>query len=89
MDNLLEENKSCADCGSYNVEEANMDKCVTLCSLCGQTHQKVFRTPTRKLTELNDEEIGYINSRGNAKSNSMLLKTQMPWTVTLKNSNLQ
>ena len=89
MDKLLEENKNCADCGDLNVEDANMDKGVTLCAACGQMHQKVFKTPTRKLTELNDEEIGYLNSKGNAKSNSALLKTQMPWTVTLKNTNSQ
>jgi ribosomal protein L37AE/L43A len=89
MENLSPENKSCADCESDDVTNANMDKGITLCAECALTHQKILKIPTRNLAELNEEEISYINKHGNNKSNSALVKNVMPWTVTLKNNNNQ
>jgi ribosomal protein L37AE/L43A len=89
MENLLQDNKNCADCDSENVTNANMDKGITLCAECAKAHQRILKIPCRNLDELNEEEISYINKQGNVKSNSALMKNVMQWTISLKYNNNQ
>ena len=90
MEELLEINSTCVDCKSTEIEGVNMQLGVFLCGPCSVVHSKLLKMLVRSLSDnFLEEEISFLMSKGNKKTNDVLNRNLTPWTVSISTSNYE